>query len=178
MLLSACLPTVRPTSDWRKGPAFSHDTEYWRTNTNLLFRLRFLYYTMVSPFIVPCLLFSLSGEQKSEKIFKRCRWIVSLVLITLMVKCTDCIIHWNSSPSALLSCTDSSQPGCIHVKTYMYVLGQWHVNTAGVIKQIQWSFPPIHVTNYEISNILFLNKQTCMIFLPATYTAASVLTSA
>ena len=52
--LCACLP--RPTSGCRIGPAFYHNTEYQHVNTDLLFRLRFIHCTMVTPFILPCCL--------------------------------------------------------------------------------------------------------------------------
>ena len=52
-----------------------------RFNTDLLFRLRFIHCAMVSPFILPCLPFSLTGEQKGEKLLKRCQWIVLFYLL-------------------------------------------------------------------------------------------------
>ena len=57
----------------------------------MLFRLIFKHCTMVSPFILPCLPFSLTDEQIGEKSLKRCRWIVWLLFITsckLMANCT------------------------------------------------------------------------------------------
>ena len=58
------LPAVRPTSGGRIGPIFSHNTEYRFANTDLLLRLRFIHCALVSTFILPCLPFSLTGEQK------------------------------------------------------------------------------------------------------------------
>ena len=71
--LPASLPAVRPTSGGRIGPIFSHNTEYRFANTDLLFRLRFIHCALVSPFILPCLPFSLTGERKGEKSLKGCR---------------------------------------------------------------------------------------------------------
>ena len=51
----------------RISSIFSHNTEYRLANTDLLFRLRFIHCALVSPFILPCLPFSLTGERKSEK---------------------------------------------------------------------------------------------------------------
>ena len=77
----ASLPAVRPTSSRRIGPGFSHNAEYWHTKTDLLFQLRIIHCTMVSPFILLCFPFSLTGEQKSESL-KRYQWIVQLMPIT------------------------------------------------------------------------------------------------
>ena len=83
--------------------------------------------------------------------------------IMLMAKCM-CASLLELSPSALLSCTDSSQPGWFHVETYMCVLGLWYANTAGAMKQVQqWigrsvHHLPIYITNHVICNILCLNK--------------------
>ena len=94
----ACLPAVRPTSGWRIGPVFSYHTEYWCANTDLLFRLRFIHYAIVNPFILACLPFPLNDEQNGERMLKRCRWIVWLLLIKshyLPYTCVlDCIIHY------------------------------------------------------------------------------------
>ena len=60
----ACLPAIRPTSSGRIGPVNSYNTEYRCTNTDLLFQLRFIHCAMVSPFILHCFSFSLTGEQK------------------------------------------------------------------------------------------------------------------
>ena len=60
----ACLPAIRPTNGGRIGPNLSHNTEYWCANTDLLFRLRFIHCAMVSPFILPCLPFPVTGKWK------------------------------------------------------------------------------------------------------------------
>ena len=59
-VLSTILPAIRLTSG-RIGPVFSHNVGYQHTTTDLLFKLRFIHCTMVSPFILPFLSFSLSG---------------------------------------------------------------------------------------------------------------------
>ena len=71
--LPFCLPAVRPTTGRRIGPVFSHNTEYQHANTDLLFRLRFIHCGLVSPFILHCFPFSLTGGRKGEKSLKRCR---------------------------------------------------------------------------------------------------------
>ena len=68
----ASLPAIRPTSGVRIRPVFSHNTEYWYTNTDLLFRLRFIHCAMVNPFILYCFSFSLTDKQKGGKLQKRC----------------------------------------------------------------------------------------------------------
>ena len=65
----ACLPAVRPTSGRRIGQIFSYNTEYRLVNTDLLFQLRFIHCAMLSPFILHCFPFSLTGDQKGEKKF-------------------------------------------------------------------------------------------------------------
>ena len=107
-----CLPDMRPTSSRRIGPDFSHNTEYRHANTDLLFRLIFIHCAMVSPFILPCLPFSLTGKQKGE----RNHWrsvdvcMAFTYYIMLMAKCTCAWLHhlFKLLPSTLLSCTDSS----------------------------------------------------------------------
>ena len=148
------------TSDLRIGLAVSHNTEYWRPNTDLLFQLRFIHCAMVNPFILYCFPFSLTGEWKGEKSLKRCQRIVRLLLIyvTLMAKCMCASLHHPLKllPSTLLLCTDSSQPEWFHIETYMRILGLWYANTAGAIKQVPWQIGRwfhhalIHLTNYEI----------------------------
>ena len=64
--LPACLLAIRPTIGRRIRPVFSHNTEYWHANTDLLFQLRFIHCVMVSPFILHCFPFSLTGEGKGE----------------------------------------------------------------------------------------------------------------
>ena len=44
-----------------------------------MFRLRFIHCTMVSPFIFHCFHFSLTGEQRGEKLLKRYLWIICLI---------------------------------------------------------------------------------------------------
>ena len=78
----ACLPAITPTSCGRIRPVFSHNTKYRCANTDLLFWLRFIHYTIVSPFILHCFSFSMTGEQKGEKLLKKCWWNVWLILIT------------------------------------------------------------------------------------------------
>ena len=58
---------VRPTSGRNIGPVFSHNAEYQCTTTDLLFRLRFIHCTMISPFILRCFSFSLTDNWKGEK---------------------------------------------------------------------------------------------------------------
>ena len=55
----AYLSAIRPTSSWRMGPDFSYNAEEGHANTDLLFRLRF---KTVSPLILLCLPFPLTGE--------------------------------------------------------------------------------------------------------------------
>ena len=50
--LPACFPAVRPTSSRRIGPVFAHNTDYQQANTDMFFKLRFIHYTMVIPFIL------------------------------------------------------------------------------------------------------------------------------
>ena len=63
--------------------------------------------------------------------------------IMLIAKCTCAWLHHPLKllPSALLLCTNSSQPGWFHVETYMRVLGLWFANTAAAeifIKRVWW----------------------------------------
>ena len=143
--LPACLPPSLPdvSSTSGRSQILSHNTEYQCANTDLLFRLRFIHWVMVSPFILPCFPFSFTGEWKGEKFLKRCRWIVWLILLhhangqihmSLIASSLKIVNKWN-----VLPCTDSSQPGWFHVQTYMYVLGVWFDNTADTkIKHIWW----------------------------------------
>ena len=55
---------------------------------------------MVSPFILPCLPFCLTGEWKGDKSLKRCRWIVRFYLLRYANGQTcacvlDCNIRYN-----------------------------------------------------------------------------------
>ena len=47
------------------------------TNTITLFQLRFIHCTVVSPFILHCLSFSLTVKWIGEKSLKDCQWIVT-----------------------------------------------------------------------------------------------------
>ena len=83
--LPACLPTgspaVRLTNGKRIGLVFSHNTKYPCANTSLLFWLRFIHCTMVSPFILHCFPFTSTGEQKGEELLEMCWWVLLLILI-------------------------------------------------------------------------------------------------
>ena len=64
---------IKSTSGERIWPVFSHNTESQCTNTDLLFQIRLINCTMVSPFILHCFFFSLSGKRKGEILPKCCR---------------------------------------------------------------------------------------------------------
>ena len=66
--MPTCQSAVRPTSDRNIGPVFSHNAEYRCTTKDLLFRLRFIHCTMISPFILRCFSFSLTDYWKGEKL--------------------------------------------------------------------------------------------------------------
>ena len=142
--LPACLPAIRLTNGRRIGPVFSHNTEYRCVNTDLLLRLRFIHCAMASPFILHSFPFSLTGEQKGEKSLKKCWWIVQLILINGQMHV--CWLHHllKLLPSALLPCTDSSQPGWFYAKILM------RAAFLGCDLSIELL--------YEICNILCLNK--------------------
>ena len=64
-----------------------------------------------------------------------------------------------------LACTDSSQPGCFHVETYMHVLELQFANTpaAKIAIKFVWQlivdhsdYVPIYITNYKVCNNLML----------------------
>ena len=126
--LPASLPAVRPTSGGRIGPVFSHNTEYRLANTDLLFRLRFIHCTLVSPFILPCLPFSLTGERKGEK--SLWRGVDELYGFYLLrhanAKCTCAWLHHPLKLlplSALLSCMDSSHQDGLMLRLVCMLLG-------------------------------------------------------
>ena len=132
-----------------------------------ILQLRLIHCAMVSPFILPCLPFSLTGERKGEKSLKRFDELYGFYLLRHdRRKCVQVIassvkIITKRLASALLLCTDSSQPGWFHVETYMRACS-W-----AVICQYSWCYQasryddrledrfiirhvPIHVTDYEI----------------------------
>ena len=90
---------------------------------------------MVSPFILNCFPFTLTGEWKGPKLLKRRWWIVQFIRIYYVMIMAKCMFTWlhhplKLLPSAFLLCIDSSQPGWFHIETYLHVLGLWFANTA------------------------------------------------
>ena len=118
----------------RYGQFYSHNREYQRANTDLLFQIRFISCAIVSPFIIHYFLFSLSSEHKGEILWKRCRWIVWLILLChangqkhiYLIASSIKIIY----KSNVLLCTDSNQPKWFHVETYLCILGLRFADTA------------------------------------------------
>ena len=132
---------MRPTSGRRIGPVFYSNTEY-RYNMDLLFQLRFIHCTMVSPFILHCFPFSLTGEQKVRNCWRGVDELYALYLLHHANGQIHVCLLLKLLPSTFLSCTDSSQPGSFDVETYMHILGLWFNNTAGAkitMKQALWS---------------------------------------
>ena len=167
--LPPSLPAVRPTSSGRIGPIFSHDTEYWFANTDLLFRLRFIHcpWWVLSSFLA-CLSLWLVN-----KMVRNCwKGVDELYSFYLLHHANGqmhvCLIA--SSVKIITKCIAVvyrfKSPGWFHVETSMHVLGLSYANTAGGIKQVRqlWyigrSFHhvPIHIMDYNICNILCLNK--------------------
>ena len=142
-----------------------------------MFRLRFIHCALVSPFILPFLPFSLTGERKDEKsLWRGVDELYSFYLLRhANAKCTCAWLH---NPLKLLplstllscySCTDYGfkSPGWFDVETRMHVLS-W-----AVIWQYSWCYQASttimidykivslctdYVTDYKIRNILCLNK--------------------
>ena len=124
-ILSASLPTVRPTSGGRIGPVFL-TIQVIDPLPDLLIWLRFIHRTIVSPFILQNFSISLTHEWKDEKSLKRCWWIVMAYTyyVMLMAICMCIWLHHPlklSTSTAFLPCTNSSQPGWFHVETCLYV---------------------------------------------------------
>ena len=143
--LLACLLAVRPTSGGRIGSVFSHNTEYWCTNTDLLFQLRFIFAPrwVFSSFIASLSLWLVNTKVRNcELVSINCTGYTYYVM--LMAKC---ICNWLHHPLKLLPntmfllYTDPSQLEWLYAKTYMHVLGLWSVNTPAakiVIKHVWW----------------------------------------
>ena len=139
--LPPCLPAVRPTSGGRIGPFLSHNTEYRLTNTDLLFRLRFIHCTLVSPFILPCLPFSLTGERKGKKsLWRGVDELHGFYLLRHANGQTHvCLIASSVKIIAIKRIAvvyGFKSPGWFDVETCMHVLGLWYANTAGAIKRV------------------------------------------
>ena len=72
------LPAIRPTNGERIGLVFLRVQDIYalpqicQSNYNL---------SIVTPFILHCFSFSLTGKSKGKKSLKRCHWIVRLILI-------------------------------------------------------------------------------------------------
>ena len=80
---SASLPAVRPTSGRRIGSVISCNacrilTCYHRS----VIRLRFIHCAIVSPFMLYCFSFFLTGERNIKKSLNRCWWIEHIILNT------------------------------------------------------------------------------------------------
>ena len=113
-----CQPAIIPISDGRIEPVFPHYAEYQCATTDL-FWLRFIHCAIVSLFILYCFSFSLNGDQKGEKLLRRCQWIVTAYTYYIM-QMTKYMCKWLYHPWKILTsamfllCTDSSQPGWFH----------------------------------------------------------------
>ena len=130
---SACLPALRPTSSRRIRPVFSDNTEYQHTNTDLLFRLRFIYYTMVSPFILPCLPFLWLVNEKVRNCSRGVdKFYAFYLLCHANAQTHMCLIASSIKiiTESALAYAYSSQPGWFNVEIYMRVLGLSFVNIA------------------------------------------------
>ena len=133
--LPACLPAIRPTSSRSIDLVFSHNTEYWLANTDLLFRLRFIHCSMVSPFILHCFPFPLTGERKRWEIAEEvsmnytaytyyitlmatfmCTWLCHLLKI--INKCIVAV-YWFKS-ARMVSCWDLHACSWIVICQYSY----------------------------------------------------------
>ena len=99
---------------------------------------------MVSPFILHCFPFSLTGEQKGEKSLKRCWWIVWLILtyygIILMAKCMYAWLHHPLKfiSKCIVAMYRFKSARMVYVETYMRVLGLWFANIAAAKTTIKW----------------------------------------
>ena len=124
--LLSCLPVTRPICSRRIQPVFCHNTEYWHTNTDLLFQSRFIH---CAKWLLSSFIDFLSLWLVNEKV--RHHWIDDDELywkainnnninctaytnyVTLMAKymCNWLCHMLKLLPSTYLLCTDLSQPG-------------------------------------------------------------------
>ena len=125
--LLACLPAVRPTSSGRIGPVLLHNVGYQHATEDLLIQLRFTHCVIVSHFFLHCFSFALTGTQNVRNHWRGVDELYSYTYyVTLMAKCMSIWLHHPLKilPSTkFLQCTDSSQPGWLHVETCMRILG-------------------------------------------------------
>ena len=126
--LPACLPAVRPVSGGRIGPVFPHNSEYWHTNTDLLFWLRFIHYIIVSSFILHC--FS-SLWLVNEKVRNYWRDVNELYGLNLLSHASGQMHMYliASSVKIITKCyvfTMYRFKSASHIETYMHVLGLWY----------------------------------------------------
>ena len=99
-----------PKLCWHIGLTPTHNTEYQYTNIVLVFRLTFIQCTMVTPFILHCFPFSLTGWMKNE--ISLIRWDVSMncmaytyyVTLTAKSMCTWLYHPLKLLPSTMLYC--------------------------------------------------------------------------
>ena len=131
----------------------------------------------MSPFILPCLPFSLTGERKGEKsLWRGVDELYGFYYVTLMAKRTCAWLHHPLKLlplSALLSCTDSSHQDGFDVETCMHVLGLWYANTAGRLSSeyttIMIDYKIVssctnYVTDCKICNIFMLEQIDLHVF--------------
>ena len=145
-----------------------------------LFWLRFIHCTIVSLLILYCFSFSLNCKQKDEKspkeVSMNCNGLC--LLHHTMAKCTYTWLHHLLkllTSSNISTMYQFKSAGWFHVETYYRCfLGLWFAKTAAakiVIKRVWWyplyihtyiskSFSPsmIHLTNYQMCNIVCLKK--------------------
>ena len=113
---------------------------------------------MVSPFILHCFSFSLTGN---EKVRNRWRGVNELYGLYLLHHDSGqmhvCLIasSFKITTKHVLSCTNSNQPGWFHVETYMHVLGMWFANTAGAKIIIKWVRPYIGRSDRLVDQIVY-----------------------
>ena len=147
-------------------PVLSQNTEYRCAYTDLLFRLRFIHCAMVSPFILHCFPFSLTGKRKGEKFTEELALMNSTVCTyygTLLVKCT---CAWASSIKIIIKCItvvdwfkSARMVSCwdLYVCSWAVICQySWWCYQASMT--IDWKIISSYTMNYEICNILCLDK--------------------
>ena len=95
----------------------------------------------MSPFILPCLPFSLTGERKGEKsLWRGVDELYGFYLLRHANGQTHvCLIASSVKIIAIKHIAvvyGFKSPGWFDVETCMHVLGLWYANTAGAIKRV------------------------------------------
>ena len=124
----ACLlPAIRPINSKRIGSVVSHNTEYGRANTDLLFWLRFIQCAMVSPFILHCFL---SLWLENEKVRNHRRGINELYDLSLL-RLTNCqmYVYLIASSVKVIKCSVFAMYQFKSARMAYHVLGPWFAYT-------------------------------------------------